>query len=205
MKKQQAWDIIAKGFIDKVKAVGDDPKHSVLIIGDPTFGSSCLKGHAPTPVNTFWKEMGARTGMIRKGLDEYNTSQFCSCCHSKLDMSKVQREHHEGQKARLKRENSLQETPTSNRSKEKSYKPWGVRICTNLQCRTFWCRDFNAARCDVDIFESMLKTRTRPMVFRRASTEVKVKPSKKRKKPGLDTANPQSDPSMAVSVKKLKL
>jgi len=43
------------------------------------------------------------------------------------------------------------------------------------------------------------------MVFRRASTEVKVKPSKKRKKPGLDTANPQSDPSMAVSVKKLTL
>jgi len=55
LKKQPAWNIIANGFLERFQGLRYDLKHSMLIIFDPIFGSSCLKGLASIPVNTFWK------------------------------------------------------------------------------------------------------------------------------------------------------
>ena len=101
----------------------DKYKDIVVAFGSGSF-SHASKGHGPGPTKTIKRALARRCQVIHA--DEYNSSQLCSSCGSKLTDTPLPRHARAFTKPKLS---------------------WGLRRCENNECESlYWNRDVNAAR-----------------------------------------------------------
>lgn len=158
-------------IIDKICHKITSKKTDVLV----AFGNAntCHSGfgYAPAALGRLRHRLSRVHRVKVELIDEYNTSKFCHLCHGALKEIKVS---HSVQK--------IQDSPSLQKKRDRHHfkrtpggnyteKPHGLRYCSS--CRnpqgapTFHHRDFNSANNILDIYISLARDQTRPLVFRR--------------------------------------
>ena len=115
--------------------------------------------------------------------DEFNTSQKCSKCQSQVEPWDRGKGTLQGPKLPYKSRPSfappwndkatvVEHNRVHRQQQQWNRHPWGVRICRNKSCRTHWCRDNNAARNMLYIYEYCAHHHgERPKEFNRCSAD----------------------------------
>jgi len=118
----------------------------VIAMGAAAF-SSCMKGNKPVPKNKLITALSKKTTVIM--VDEFNTSQKCSCCHHQLKG--------------MKNEGKI---------------VYGVKQCmeccidNSKPCNVTHNRDRNAAKNILYIFQHWLIHGKRPKIFSRKNSKI---------------------------------
>ncbi|AYV87049.1 MAG: hypothetical protein Sylvanvirus21_1 [Sylvanvirus sp.] len=140
------------------KVVGPTPKTCVVGVGDwSQKRNGFLKGGVgASPNKKFLKELKQRQGVTVVLIDEYNTSQFCFKCKSKLEPVYL--------KCKLKRQEEKQEPEAITR------KVHHVLHCSNNECGMYWNRDINSSHHHQHLMFNLATKKGRPSYLMRIQT-----------------------------------
>jgi hypothetical protein len=123
-----------------------------------------MKGGALAPVKSFKRELKRYAKRV-VDIDEFRTSQTCSCCHGQVNKTVWAK--------RKKKMKKLKQAAGASAAEEDEVKPGYVHQivrCESNECAMWWQRDINASRNILELLMRELRGLDRPAAMSRKKT-----------------------------------
>jgi len=121
-----------------------------------------MKGEPKAPVKAFKRELKRYAKRV-VDIDEYLTSQTCSCCYCKVTKTVWA----ERKKKKNDKNKQARKEIDDEENEKKARFVHQIVLCVSNECAMWWQRDINASRNILELLMCELKGDARPIAFSR--------------------------------------